>query len=80
MMYPMAPSPSSSGISRSIITRSGCSRCTFRSASMPLRAVPTTVNSPLRSRMSESSRRKNGLSSATRTVRRSEVLDTVRDR
>ena len=46
MMSPSAPSPSSSGMSTSSVTMSGSSACTFCSASRPLRAVPTTRNSP----------------------------------
>ena len=65
----MAPSPSRSGISRSIRTRSGSRSCTFCSASMPLRAVATARKSPLPSTTSLNSRRKKALSSTIRTLR-----------
>src|SRR3954447_22089020 len=77
-MCPMAPRPSSSGISRSMSTTSGACARTFRSASMPSRAVATTRNSPDPSTSSVSSRRKNGLSSTTSTRLGSELLDTTR--
>src|SRR3954471_16806028 len=80
MMYPIAPRPSSSGISRSMRTTSGACARTFRSASMPSRAVATTRNSPDPSTTSVSSRRKNGLSSTTSTRLGSEALDTTRHR
>src|SRR3954467_14066333 len=76
----MAPKPSSSGISRSIRTTSGACARTFRSASMPSRAVATTRNSPEPSTTSVSSRRKNGLSSTTSTRLGSELLNTTRHR
>src|SRR5215210_6280008 len=76
----MAPRPSSSGISRSMRTRSGSWSWTFCTASIPFRAVPTTRNSRLASTTSLSSRRKKGLSSTTRTVRGSEGLGTMRHR
>src|SRR5689334_18002774 len=62
--------PSSSGMSTSSVTRSGSSAWTCFSASNPLRAVPTTRNSPDRSRTSVMTLRMNALSSTTRTVRR----------
>src|ERR1043166_671781 len=74
----MAPRPSSSGISMSIVTASGSNWCTFRTASNPSRAVPTTRNSPppaisLPPSTSLSTRRISALSSTTRTLgRRSE--------
>src|SRR3954471_5749164 len=77
MMYSMAPSPSSSGISMSMRMTSGAWERTFRSASMPSRAVATTRNSPEPSSTSVSSRRKNGLSSTTSTRLGSELLDTM---
>src|SRR3954451_18318907 len=61
-------------------TTSGASARTFRSASMPSRAVATTRNSPDPSTTSVSSRRKNGLSSTTSTRLGSELLDTTRHR
>src|SRR2546427_2495943 len=67
----MAPSPSSSGISRSIVTRSGCSWCTLRNASKPSRAVATTRNGPSPREppsTSVSTRRIKALSSTTSTV------------
>src|SRR5215208_5263452 len=76
----MAPRPSNSGISRSISTTSGAWVRTFRSASMPSRAVAITRNSPDPSTTSVSSRRKNGLSSTTSTRAKSEVLDAMRHR
>src|SRR6478735_9128662 len=76
MMYPMAPSPSSSGISRSIVTRSGTSLWILRSASSPSRATPTTWNSPDASMISVRMRRKSALSSTTRTVGRSDRFFT----
>src|SRR6478609_2727254 len=76
----MAPRPSSSGISRSMSTRSGAWSCTFFKASMPFRAVATTSNSSVPSTTSLRRRRKKGLSSTTRTVRRSEGMDTMRHR
>src|SRR5256712_6915234 len=75
----MAPRPSSSGISRSIVTTSGSNWWTLRTASKPSRAVATTRNSPAPAmpspppRTSESTRRISALSSTTRTLgRRSE--------
>src|SRR6478752_7498338 len=76
MMYPMAPSPSSSGISRSIVTRSGTSLWILRSASSPSHATPTTWNSPDASMISDRMRRKSALSSTTRTVGRSDRFFT----
>src|SRR6185437_4718982 len=64
-----APMPSSSGISTSIVTRSGLSECTLLSASRPLRAVPTTRKPPAPSTISATSLRMNALSSTTSTVR-----------
>src|SRR3954469_15284221 len=80
MMYPIAPSPSSSGISRSISTRSGASALTFLNASMPSRAVATTQNSPDPSTTSVSMRRKKALSSTTSTRPGLEVLDAMSNR
>src|SRR4051812_38896887 len=57
---------------------SGTWSCTFRSASSPFLAVATTRNSPVPSTTSVRSRRKKGLSSTTRTVGRSERVDTMR--
>src|SRR4029077_5195814 len=75
----MAPRPSSSGISRSIVTTSGSNWWTLRTASKPSRAVATTRNSPAPAmpsappNTSESTRRISALSSTTRTLgRRSE--------
>src|SRR6266853_6292164 len=75
----MAPRPSSSGISRSIVTTSGSNWWTLRTASNPSRAVATTRNSPAPAMpsappsTSESTRRISALSSTTRTLgRRSE--------
>src|SRR6478609_73142 len=53
----------------SSVTMSGSSAWICFSASRPLRAVPTTRNSPLAARMSLTSLRVNALSSTTRTVR-----------
>src|SRR5690348_12991844 len=64
----MVSRPSSSGISRSIRTRSGARSWTLRIASMPFRAVAMTRNSPVLLTMSLTTRRKNGLSSTTSTV------------
>src|SRR6185312_7221340 len=61
--------PSSSGISTSMVTRSGLSECTLLSASRPLRAVPTTRKSPAPSTIAATSLRMNALSSTTSTVR-----------
>src|SRR6185312_6415523 len=61
--------PSSSGISTSMVTRSGFNDCTLFSASRPLRAVPTTRKSPAPSTISATSLRMNALSSTTSTVR-----------
>src|SRR5512146_217201 len=80
MMYPMAPSPSSSGISRSIVTMSGTYLWSFRSASCPSRAVATTRNSPEASMISVSTRRKRALSSTTRTDGSSERSVTIDQR
>src|SRR5690242_13678181 len=74
----MAPRPSSSGISRSIVTRSGTSLWIFLSASSPSLATPTTRNSPEASMISDSTRRKSALSSTTRTVGSSEGTFTGR--
>src|SRR5918998_6371852 len=52
----------------SSVTTSGASAWTFFSASMPLRAVPTTRNSSLDSTSSRTSLRMNALSSTTSTV------------
>src|SRR4029077_16547687 len=76
----MAPRPSSSGISRSIVTTSGSNWWTLRTASNPSRAVATTRNSPSAASppprapsTSVSTRRMSALSSTTRTLgRRSE--------
>src|SRR4029077_17067769 len=75
----MAPRPSSSGISRSIVTTSGSNWWTLRTASKPSRAVATTRNSPAPAMPSAppstslSTRRSSALSSTTRTLgRRSE--------
>src|SRR5216683_3576386 len=75
----MAPRPSSSGISRSIVTTSGSNWWTLRTASKPSRAVATTRNSPAPAipsapaRTSLRTRRISALSSTTRTLgRRSE--------
>src|SRR5579864_9318713 len=61
--------PSSSGISTSMVTRSGLSECTLLNASRPLRAVPTTRKSPAPSTISATSLRMKALSSTTSTVR-----------
>src|SRR3954452_4556628 len=53
----------------SSVTISGSSAWICFSASRPLRAVPTTRNSPLVARISLTSFRMNALSSTTRTVR-----------
>src|SRR5215218_9109565 len=53
----------------SSVTISGSSAWICLSASRPLRAVPTTRNSPLVERISLTSFRMNALSSTTRTVR-----------
>src|SRR6185503_15062776 len=60
-------------MSTSIVTMSGSSACTLCSASMPLRAVPATRNSPPpdSSMICEMSRRMNALSSTTSTLRTS---------
>src|SRR6185503_14085523 len=58
----------SSGISTSSVTMSGVSAWIWRSASCPLRAVPTTRNSPEPSMISPMTRRMNALSSTTSTV------------
>src|SRR5262245_38304513 len=76
----MAPSPSSSGISRSRVTRSGSYWWIFASASIPLRAVATTRNSPAAWITSVRSRRQNGLSSTTSTAGTSELTDTMAHR
>ena len=80
MMYPMAPRPSSSGISRSMVTMSGWYRCTLRSASSPFRAVATTWNSSESEMIFERNCRKKALSSTTRTDGVSEVGDIVTHR
>src|SRR2546425_6114406 len=69
----MAPRPSSSGISRSIVTASGSCWCTLRTASSPSRAVATTRNSPSPPAPPSTSlrtRRSSALSSTTRTLGR----------
>src|SRR2546425_7759635 len=69
----MAPRPSSSGISRSIVTASGSCWCTLRTASSPSRAVATTRNSPsppVPPSTSLRTRRSSALSSTTRTLGR----------
>src|SRR5690348_5192713 len=72
----MAPRPSSSGISRSIVTTSGSNWWTLRTASKPSRAVATTRNSPAPAMPSPapstsvSTRRIKALSSTTRTLGR----------
>src|SRR5688572_33502798 len=53
----------------SSVTMSGSSAWICLSASSPLRAVPTTRNSPLVASISLTNRRMNALSSTTRTVR-----------
>ena len=63
-----------------MVTSAGWKLWTFRTASSPLRAVATTRNSPDSSMRSESTRRMSALSSATRTVGRSELADTMLDR
>src|SRR5712691_3058753 len=71
MMYPMAPRPSSSGISRSIVTTSGSNWWTLRTASNPSRALATTRNGPsppVPPSTSARTRRISALSSTTRTV------------
>src|SRR5258705_10358216 len=74
MMYPIAPRPSSSGISRSSVTTSGSYWWTLRTASTPSRAVATTRNGPDSASpppsTSTSTRRIRALSSATRMVGR----------
>src|SRR4051812_2228719 len=54
-------------MSTSSVTISGSSSCTRFRASYPLRAVPTTVNSPDASMICEVMRRMNALSSTTST-------------
>src|SRR5207245_6267148 len=76
----MAPRPSSSGISRSIVTTSGWYWWTLRTASKPSRAVATTRNGPPPSSppsTSHSTRRINALSSTTRTVGRGSEDDGI---
>src|SRR4051794_6459752 len=51
-----------------MVTRSGSSWCTFFSASLPSRAVPTTRNSSVLEGMSLFTRRMKALSSTTSTV------------
>src|SRR5438034_10897097 len=66
----MAPSPSSSGISRSMVTTSGSNWWTLRTASKPSRAVAITRNGPsppVPPSTSERTRRISALSSTTRT-------------
>src|SRR5439155_131134 len=72
MMYPIAPRPSSSGISRSMVTTSGSCWCTLRTASKPSRAVATMRNWPVASlpSTSHSTRRISALSSTTSTLGR----------
>src|SRR5687768_412477 len=53
----------------SSVTTSGSSACICRSASSPLRAVPTTRNSDDEATMSLTTLRMKALSSTTRTVR-----------
>src|SRR5439155_8320957 len=81
MMYPIAPRPSSSGISRSIVTTSGSCWCTLRTASKPSRAVATMRNSapgpPSPPRTSHSTRRINALSSTTSTLGRESDDDGI---
>src|SRR5678816_2796553 len=55
-------------MSTSSVTRSGLSAWICLSASKPLRAVPTTVNSPESSMMCDVIRRMNALSSTTSTL------------
>src|SRR5690348_1766112 len=83
----MAPRPSSSGISRSMVTTSGSKEWTLRTASKPSRAVATTWNSPAPAMPSAapstslSTRRMSALSSTTRTLgRRSDDEDMRPDR
>src|SRR2546422_1003001 len=76
----MAPRPSSSGISRSIVTTSGWYWWTLRTASKPSRAVATTRNGPPPSSppsTSHSTRRINALSSTTRTLGRGSEDDGI---
>src|SRR5437879_3260092 len=71
MMYPMAPRPSSSGSSRSIVTTAGSNWWTLRTASNPSRAVAITRNGPsppVPPSTSARTRRIKALSSTTRTV------------
>src|SRR5574341_234184 len=69
----MAPRPSRLGISRSIVTTSGWSWCTLRTASRPSRAVPTTRNSPEAPSRSATTWRMSALSSTTSTLGRSDT-------
>src|SRR5688572_18486920 len=62
----MAPSPSSSGISRSMVTTSGSYWWTLRTASNPSRAVATTRYAEAST--SVMTRRMRALSSTTSTV------------
>src|SRR3989442_15306485 len=76
----MAPRPSSSGISRSMVTTSGWYWWTLRTASKPSRAVATTRNGPPPSAppsTSHSTRRIRALSSTTRTVGRGSEEDGI---
>src|SRR6185437_11743659 len=79
MMYPSVWSPSSTGISISSVTISGSNACTWRRASSPSRAVPTTRNSSDAPAMrSVMTLRMKALSSTTSTVRTRGCLeDTV---
>src|SRR6266851_3228362 len=76
----MAPRPSSSGISRSMVTTSGRYWWTLRTASKPSRAVATTRNGPPPSSppsTSHSTRRISALSSTTKTVGRGSEDDDI---
>src|SRR5476651_1018118 len=68
--------PSSSGISTSRVTMAGSSAWICRSASCPLRAVPTTRKSGDASTICVISRRMKALSSTTSTVA-TELEDTI---
>src|SRR5918911_1325276 len=69
--------PSSTGISMSSVTMSGSRACTFFRASSPLRAAPTTRNSPDASITSATSFRMKALSSTTSTVRAAPLEDDI---
>src|SRR5438128_12417521 len=81
----MAPRPSSSGISRSIVTTSGWYLWAWRTASKPSRAVATTRNGPPAPpappspppSTSHSTRRISALSSTTSTVGRGSEEDGI---